>query len=72
MKLASTAADPEIRVITKAYTVAVLNHDAAALAALFTEDAIFVTDTGPVYDRKGDDWKIRMLAYNKTAAPPPA
>ncbi|MGB8464167.1 MAG: hypothetical protein WCE49_04430, partial [Terrimicrobiaceae bacterium] len=43
MKLASTAADPEttqkIR-ITKAYTVAVLNHDAAALAALFTEDAI--------------------------------
>ncbi|MGB8464168.1 MAG: hypothetical protein WCE49_04435 [Terrimicrobiaceae bacterium] len=22
--------------------------------------------------REGDDWKIRMLAYNKTAAPPPA
>ena len=28
------------------------NNDAAALAALFTEDAVFVTDTGSVYGRQ--------------------
>jgi uncharacterized protein (TIGR02246 family) len=28
------------------------NNDAAALAALFTEDAVFVTDSGPVHGRQ--------------------
>ena len=27
------------------------NNDAAALASLFTADAVFVTDTGPIYGR---------------------
>ena len=36
----------------KKYDEAENNNDAAALAALFTEDAVFVTDTGPVYGRQ--------------------
>jgi uncharacterized protein (TIGR02246 family) len=38
--------------LNKKYNEAINNHDAAALGALYTEDAIFVTDTGPVYGRK--------------------
>jgi ketosteroid isomerase-like protein len=135
-------ADPQttqkIRGISKAFNEAVSNNDAAAVAALFTEDGVFVTDRGPVYgrqaiekfyadvfkawhlkshtgkadgnapyltgtagsevwetgewgetgqsdtgdpiqikgywsaidSREGDDWKIRMLTYNITPAPP--
>ena len=36
----------------KKYDEAQNNNDAAALAALFTEDAVFVTDTGTVYGRQ--------------------
>jgi uncharacterized protein (TIGR02246 family) len=51
------AADPQIRqqidALTKKYIDAVDNNDAAALAALFTEDAVMVTDTaGPIYGRE--------------------
>ena len=28
------------------------NNDAAAVATFFTEDAVIVTDTGPIYGRK--------------------
>jgi uncharacterized protein (TIGR02246 family) len=37
---------------SKKYNEAVNKNDAAAIAALFTEDAVFVTDTGPVYGRQ--------------------
>jgi uncharacterized protein (TIGR02246 family) len=36
----------------KAFDDAINNNDAAAIAAIFTEDAVFVTDRGPVYGRK--------------------
>ena len=47
--------DPQIieqlNALTKKFIEAVDNNDAAAVAAVFTEDAVFVTDTGPVYGR---------------------
>jgi uncharacterized protein (TIGR02246 family) len=51
-------------IISKKYNDAINNHAAAAIAALFTENAIFVTDTvGPLYGRQAiekfyaDDFK---------------
>ena len=48
--------DPQLRqqldALAKKYDEAVNNNDAAAVAAGFTEDAVFVTDTGPVYGRE--------------------
>jgi uncharacterized protein (TIGR02246 family) len=48
--------DPEIieqlNAISKKYDEAVNNNDAAAVAALYTEDAVFVADTGPLYGRE--------------------
>src|SRR5262249_50570213 len=38
--------------LNKKYPEAINNHDAAALSAMFTDDAIFVTHTGPVYGPK--------------------
>jgi ketosteroid isomerase-like protein len=38
--------------IARKYEEAVNNNDAAAVAALFTEDAVFVTDSGPFYGRE--------------------
>jgi uncharacterized protein (TIGR02246 family) len=48
--------DPQLRdqlvAFDKKFDEAFNNNDAAAVAALFTEDAVFVTDTGPIYGRK--------------------
>jgi ketosteroid isomerase-like protein len=48
--------DPQLRetlvALVKKYDEAFNKNDAAALAALFTEEAIFVTDTGPVNGRE--------------------
>jgi ketosteroid isomerase-like protein len=50
------AADPQIRqqldALGQKYDEAFNNGDAAALAALYTEDGIEVTNTGPVYGRE--------------------
>jgi hypothetical protein len=48
--------DPQLRhqldAKYKKYDEAFNNNDAAAVAAFFTEDAVLVNDTGPVYRRK--------------------
>ncbi|MBV8277906.1 MAG: DUF4440 domain-containing protein [Verrucomicrobia bacterium] len=57
----NTATDPEItqkiRALSKAYDDAVNNNDAATLAAFFTEDAVLVSDRGPIRGRKAiENW----------------
>ena len=37
--------------LVKKFDEAWNNNDAAALAALYAEDAVIVTDTGPIYGR---------------------
>ena len=50
------AANPQIRqqldALGQKYDEAFNNGDAAALAATYTEDAVLVNDTGPVYGRE--------------------
>jgi ketosteroid isomerase-like protein len=57
----NTATDPQvtqkIRVLSRAYDDAVNNNDAVTLAALFTEDAVLVSDRGPINGRKAiENW----------------
>ena len=55
MKMKDTV-DPQIieqlNAVGKKYDEAVNNNDAAAVAALYTEDAVFVSDRGPIYGRQ--------------------
>jgi uncharacterized protein (TIGR02246 family) len=39
-------------IISKKYNDAINNHDAAAIAALYTDDAVFVPEEGPLYGRQ--------------------
>jgi uncharacterized protein (TIGR02246 family) len=60
------AADPQIaeqlNAHCRAYDEAVNNNDAAAVAALFTNDAVFVTDTGLVYGRQAiEKWYAEVF-----------
>ena len=52
----TNTADPQLRkryvALVKKYDEAANKNDAAAVAALFTEEAVFVTDTGPIYGRE--------------------
>jgi SnoaL-like domain len=47
--------DPQLRqrlvALIKKYDEVFNKNDAAALAAFFTEDAVFLTDAGPIYGR---------------------
>jgi uncharacterized protein (TIGR02246 family) len=63
--------------VNKKYNEAINNHDPAATGALYTEDAIFLTDTGPVYGRKAiekwyeDQYKGGSQPKNNTATMDP-
>ena len=59
--------------MSKKYNEAFNNHDAAAIAAVYTEDAVFVPDTGPLYGRQAiekfyadvyEQWHFKRL-YQK-------
>jgi ketosteroid isomerase-like protein len=70
-------ADPQIseqvNALSKKYDEAVNNNDAAALAALYTEDAVLVTDVGLRYGRKAvEKWYTDTFQYlpkNHTSNP---
>ena len=58
--------DPELREALTTFNKKVddgLNSgDAAALAALFTEDAVFVTDQGPIFGRQAiEKWSADLF-----------
>jgi uncharacterized protein (TIGR02246 family) len=42
----------QLRAFSKKVDEAWNNNDAVALAALFTEDAVLMNDTGPIYGRE--------------------
>jgi uncharacterized protein (TIGR02246 family) len=42
----------ELDTMSKKYNEAFNNHDAAAVAAMYTEDAVLVLDAGPLYGRQ--------------------
>ena len=44
--------------LAKKFDEAFNNNDAAAVAALFTEDAIWVADTGPLYGRQAIEKQV--------------
>jgi len=63
-----TAPDPQLRQalddLFKTETEAYNNNDAAAFAALFTKDAVLVTNTGPVYGSEAIE-KYQAAAFKE-------
>jgi ketosteroid isomerase-like protein len=65
-EIMSDTPDPQLRqqldASSKKYDEAVNRNDAVAVAALFTEDAVFVTDQGPVYGRRAiETWYVDLF-----------
>jgi ketosteroid isomerase-like protein len=65
--------DPELRqrllAVVKKHGEAINNNDAAACAALFTEDAVLVNDTGPIYGREAiERWYAQLLNERQSVA----
>jgi hypothetical protein len=61
-----TTTDPQttqkIRAISRAHDETVNNNNAAALAAVFTDDAVFVSDRGPIHGRQAiENWYAGMF-----------
>jgi ketosteroid isomerase-like protein len=53
----------KIRALSRAFDTAVNNNDAIALAALFTEDAVLVSDRGPIHGRSAiENWYSGVFA----------
>jgi uncharacterized protein (TIGR02246 family) len=50
--VADSQTTQKILALTKAYAEAINNNDPAAIAALFTRDAVFVTPEGPISGRQ--------------------
>src|ERR1700693_573662 len=69
--------DPQLRetliALVKKYDETFNKNDAAALAALFKEDAIFVTDTGPVNGRQAIEkyWGDQFKQFHPPPLPSP-
>jgi len=80
--------DPQLRqqleALGKKYDEAANNNDAAAIAALYAEDAVewsytALPESGDPFQlkgywssidtREGNDWRIKMLTWNQTPAP---
>jgi hypothetical protein len=74
-------ADPQLRqqldARGKKFDEAYNDNDATAVAALFTEDGVFVTDKGPIYGRKAiekyytdrfQEWRFSRLPSNPWVA----
>ena len=61
-------ADPQttqkILAILKAYTEGMDNNDGAAVAALFTRDAVFVTTEGPIIGRQARSSALTAAAFS--------
>jgi uncharacterized protein (TIGR02246 family) len=63
----TNTSDPELRqrllALIQKFSDAENNNDATALAALYTEDAVLVTDTGPIYGREAIE-KLRLPRFS--------
>jgi ketosteroid isomerase-like protein len=52
----------QLDVSSKKYSEAINNNDARAVAALFTEDAVFMTNAGPLYGRQAiEKWYVDLF-----------